>query len=415
MKKIISLLFLSSIFISACQKSNEPVPEPVKSKRVVLTYMFGDISLWEPLLTSVNQMEEDAPAKEDGTLLVYLDYSTSVTQFRSPVLLEISYDNTNSIVSRVVKTYPKDQDAGDPEVFGSVLNQVIQEYPADSYGLIMAGHGDGWITASSTPKGRSIGGSERLKGKYMDIDKLAAAIPASLHFDFIAFHACLMAEAAALYELKDKCDYVVASVETLPFLGFPYHLATKYLFIQPYADLYNFIKTTTEYYNTVDKTDVAYFTLGLYNMDKMEQLAKVVKKCMDTMPLSYDQMRDGLWKQIGNSQNDSLMMYPWPKVAPRSEIKQPFYDFWPLINMVGDYNEALAYELYYTTKDVVRIKNSVLGNMIQTDVFKDYQVFSTGLSFYIPDKKKNAESDNAFYDRFQWSKASGFTREKDSN
>lgn len=88
----------------------------------------------------------------------------------------------------------------------------------------------------------------------MDIDKLAAAIPASLHFDFIAFHACLMAEAAALYELRDKCDYVVASVETLHSFGFPYHLATKYLFTQPHADLYNFIKITTDYYNGVDKT-----------------------------------------------------------------------------------------------------------------------------------------------------------------
>lgn len=166
MKKIISLVVvLSSILISSCQKSDEPGQKPVKSKRVVLAYMFGDIDLWESLLTSVNQMEEGAPANEDGTLLVYLDNSPSVTQFRSPVLLEISYDNAKSIVSRVVKTYPKDQDAGDPEVFASVLNQAIEEYPADSYGLVMAGHGSGWITAPpTTPHGRSIGGSERLKG-----------------------------------------------------------------------------------------------------------------------------------------------------------------------------------------------------------------------------------------------------------
>ncbi|MEG2665522.1 MAG: clostripain-related cysteine peptidase [Bacteroidales bacterium] len=414
MKKNALLLTLCILLFNACNKSDTLKEEKTQSKRVVLAYLFGDINLWEPLLENVNQMEEGAPLKEEGTLLVYLDWSPSATQFRAPVLLEISRDDTKSIVSRIVHTYPKDQDAGNPDVFASVLKQVTEEYPADSYGLIMGGHGNGWIVSPPTTESKSIGNSERINGKNLDIDKLANAIPASLHFDFIAFHACLMAEAATLYELKDKCDYMVASVELLPGYGFPYHLATKYLFTQPHADLSNFIKTTTNYYdNDVNKNEIGYYTLGLYRMDKMEHLAQVTQKCMEALPISYDEMRKEIWNDVANSQNDTLMVYPWPKMIPLSKTNKSFYDFCTLCDLVRKYNEALGYELMAAVDDVVRIKNEVLGTGIVTDVFQNYVYSSQGMSFYIPNGMVSPALDKAFYERFGWSKSAGFTQEKD--
>lgn len=413
MKKNILLFTLCTLLFSACDKSDTLKEEKAQSKRVVLTYFFGDINLWEPLFESVNQMEKGAPLKEEGTLLVYLDWSPSATQFRAPVLLEISRDDTENIVSRVVRTYHKDQDAGNPDVFASVLKQVTEEYPADSYGLIMGGHGNGWIVSPPSAESKSIGNSERIKGGFLDIDKLATAIPASLHFDFIAFHACLMAEAATLYELKDKCDYMVASVELLSSYGFPYHLATKYLFTQPHADLSNFIKTTTNYYdNDVDKNKIGYFTLGLYRMDKMEHLAKVTKKCMEALPISYDEMRKEIWNDVANNKYDTLMVYPWPKMKPFSKTNESFYDFITLIELVGEYNEALGYELLAAVDDVVRIRSAVLGTYIATDVFQNYVYFSKGMSFYIPNGMVSPALDKTFYERFGWSKSAGFTQKK---
>ena len=88
--------------------------------RTVLVYMIGDVNLWQEQWTNLNRLEAGWNDDIDGNLLVYLDPSPHTTQFPNPVLLEIVPDQTDAIVSRVVKSYPE-QNATDKAVMRGVL------------------------------------------------------------------------------------------------------------------------------------------------------------------------------------------------------------------------------------------------------------------------------------------------------
>lgn len=56
---------------------------------------------------SLNEIEAGWEDGTDGNLIVYLDKSPYLTQFSSPVLLKIRHDETDRIVSEVIKYYPE--------------------------------------------------------------------------------------------------------------------------------------------------------------------------------------------------------------------------------------------------------------------------------------------------------------------
>ena len=394
----VALLFA----LGSCQQ--EPgIALKDQTQRTVVAYLFGDVNLWDAMLMSINQMEAGWSPETNGTLLVYLDASPHVTQFGGPVLLEIAHDTTEAIVSRVVKRYP-DRDAADPAVFAEVLRDATELYPAQSHGLIVGGHANGWLT---TPEdhSKSIGNSERFNGPQLDIDQLAAALP--VHYDFIVFHACLMGEAAALYQLRDKTDYVLASVESLPGYAYPYHEVVPTLFTQPYADLYRFSTLTQDYYASkiAPTGHLNYMTVGAYRMAKMEELAAQTKKAIERIGPTYAQLLNYMYDQtVRDPSTNGLLSYP--QSAPQSVL---FFDFGLLCELTQSVDPAVANELSNAVKKVV-IQNYAVGGRLDLST---YTTRSLGLSFYVPYPKSLGPAvediNRAFYTRFGWSAAAGFT------
>lgn len=96
----------------------------------------------------------------------------------------------------------------------TVLNDVVTLYPVESQGLIIGAHGNGWlpgIEAHSETKGLS--GPDRY-GSTLEIADLAKVLP--VKYDFIIFHACNMSNAESVYQLRNKCDYIMASALLFP-------------------------------------------------------------------------------------------------------------------------------------------------------------------------------------------------------
>lgn len=403
MKNKLLLLFALCLLFTGCAKEDPALK--AATKRTVVAYLFDDINLWDYLLESVNLMETGLDPDTDGTLLVYLDASPHITQFGSPVLLEIEHDTTDAIVSRVVKTYP-DQDASDPKVFATVLKETTELYPADSYGLIVGGHGYGWVTANEK-HARAIGSSDRFGTPSLDIDDLAEALP--VHYDFIVFHACLMGEAATLYQLRDKTDYVVASVESLPGYGYPYHQNISTLFTQPYADLYKFARLSQQAYQTeANPATFAYMTVGTYRMAQMEALADQVNRALTMLNMTYSDMMQYCQGIVNRPELHGFLAYPYPEVAGGAEDLL-FFDFMLLHALVDDKDPAMAKSLLKAINNVV-IQKYIQGGVLNVQL---YSTLSHGLSFYIPYPTsvapKVAAFNQAFYTRFAWSAASGFT------
>ena len=104
----------------------------------------------------------------------------------------------------------------DPETLSSFIRYCAKNYPANRYELIMWDHGGGSVSGYGYDEKYKSAGSMRLG----EIDK--ALRSGGVTFDFIGFDACLMATAETALMLDNYADYMIASEETEPGIGWYY-------------------------------------------------------------------------------------------------------------------------------------------------------------------------------------------------
>ena len=91
-----------------------------------------------------------------------------------------------------------------------------QRFPASRYGLILWDHGGGSVSGYGYDEKFASTGSMSLFG----VDQ--ALKDAGVKFDFVGFDACLMATAETALMLAEHADYLIASEETEPGVGWYY-------------------------------------------------------------------------------------------------------------------------------------------------------------------------------------------------
>ena len=104
----------------------------------------------------------------------------------------------------------------DPEVLAGFIQYCAGKFPASRYELILWDHGGGSISGYGYDEKFARSGSMGLAG----IDQ--ALTKAGVTFDFIGFDACLMATAENALMLTKHADYLIASEETEPGVGWYY-------------------------------------------------------------------------------------------------------------------------------------------------------------------------------------------------
>lgn len=103
-----------------------------------------------------------------------------------------------------------------PETLTSFIKYCTTNFPANRKELILWDHGGGSVSGYGYDEKFSSSGSMTLAG----IDK--ALKNSGTTFDFIGFDACLMATAENALMLNDYADYLIASEETEPGIGWYY-------------------------------------------------------------------------------------------------------------------------------------------------------------------------------------------------
>ena len=104
----------------------------------------------------------------------------------------------------------------DPATLSGFIKWAAKNYPADRYELILWDHGGGSISGYGYDEKYASKGSMNLAG----INKALKA--GGVQFDFIGFDACLMATAETALMLNNHADYMIASEETEPGIGWYY-------------------------------------------------------------------------------------------------------------------------------------------------------------------------------------------------
>ena len=103
-----------------------------------------------------------------------------------------------------------------PDNLASYIQWCAENYPADRYDLILWDHGGGSVSGYGYDEKYKSSGSMTLSGIQKALEK------GGVKFDFVGFDACLMATAETALMLGNYADYMVASEETEPGVGWYY-------------------------------------------------------------------------------------------------------------------------------------------------------------------------------------------------
>ncbi len=386
-------LLLAAILFTSCEKDDIPVQW---ANKTILVYMVANNDLSyrygfddKDIAEMIEGMQN---SKYVGNLILYVDKNTS-TQ-----LISIEKDDNGVYQKKLIKEYDE-RNSASYSVFSSVLKEVLARYPANSYGLFMWSHGDGWLPSpnnSIQTRWYGVDGSN-----YMDISEIKKALEEAPHFDFIYFDDCFMQSVEVAYELRAYADYIMGSPTETPGPGAPYQLLMDLVF-QDKAD----VKTMMErYYNYYDYTsnDEAYIkdkwkygaAISAIKCDELEGLATATK-----------QIVDNYIDNIKAIDRNTVQVYD--NYSPSYRPKQAYYDFYDLISRVAkdedlhvwkeQLDRAVPYK--YSTPTCY---SAYIRNIFPINVY-------SGISVYIPSFAADYSNWNNFYQTFEWGQASGWNK-----
>lgn len=296
---ITSFFILTSIV--TCQEGDEypPVPEPKVSPqpkpetamRTVLVYMAADNSLSSRedfAQMDLDEIFEGASGvdTEQNNLIVYIDRYKA--QF--PQLIRICRNMDHELMMDTLRTYEYGRNSVGIEEMKEVFTQVSSDFPADSYGLVLWSHGEGWLPYETNSNTRWFGQD---RSNYMNIPQLHEAMQALPHLDFLLFDACFMQSIEVAYQLRDCADYILGSPTEIPGPGAPYDKVVPSFFSSskdigavtrnialayytPYAEIY----TDTKLTNNVPWTGGV--SIGVLKSSELERLSAATRRLLTT-------------------------------------------------------------------------------------------------------------------------------------
>ena len=185
-------------------------------KVTIMVYMCGT-DLESKYGMASNDLAEMAKASlnDNVNIIVYTggceQWKTSAVSNRTNQIYKVA----NGGLTRLSEN-EGDKAMTDPNTLSGFIKYCANNYPANRNELIFWDHGGGSVTGYGYDQKHAASGSMTLAG----IDKALAS--GGVKFDFIGFDACLMATAENALMLSKYGDYMIASEETEPGVGWYY-------------------------------------------------------------------------------------------------------------------------------------------------------------------------------------------------
>lgn len=311
------ILCASALALSSCDNSDEPKPDvkPEKYTRTILAYAIASNNLADNIKNNRTQMLA-AMDNIDTNYYNFMIYEVYEEDGYASLMQAQRVNGEMQFMT--VKQYSRATFSTDPRRLREVILDVNAGYPSDDFDMMFLSHGNAWeYDVSVHPSFHSLG-FDKYDGKldFLNIDELAAAIPEGV-VDMIWFDNCYMSNIETAYELKDKCDYIVACPTEIWSAGTPYHLVVPYL-MKRTPDRAAAASQMGEYYKGMP------YTVTLMDLSKIEKVAEVSKKIftLTDRPSAY-----------------SLLCYS------RRGVHEPMYDFGQYLSetaQLGDRQDYLA-------------------------------------------------------------------------
>lgn len=289
MNKSCTLLILVLFSFFSCHRDEPQAPK--ECAHTLLIYMLAENNLYQ---NSEDDFKEIVAGMKHAPtsfgVYVYLD------DYNVPRLYQIT-----SSGAKLIKSYSELNSASTLQL-RTVLNQVKEKSPSQSYGLILWSHGYDWLPSPTGSRYTTSVASDikpRFFGQdgnnWMDISDIDAALSPN-ELLYIAFDACYMSSIEIAYRLKAKTQYLMVSPMEVLNEGFPYQLILPALYsnsINVYTErvLTDASRTYFEYYRDHQDDTKRYGAISLIRTSGLEQLAEA---CQPILSIRTANMTDGI-------------------------------------------------------------------------------------------------------------------------
>lgn len=388
--KSYNLFFLSGICLlfsicSGCSDDEEDLP-PTPISYTTLLYMAADNTMDDDVDYSISQLKAGAK-RSAGIVVVYLDRMNE-----APRLFKIT--QTGEEVP--LKSY-EEENSANVETLVRVIEETKELVPAEKFGLVLWSHSMGWVPSGyGSTNTRSIRKSKEVQAfprtRYIgldfhpgnattdnsiEIDALAAGLPDHVA-EYIWFDVCLMGSVEALYELRNKSDYLVASpTEVLAEAaynasGIPYAKVLPYMF----GGAEELKQACNAYYHHYNKMK--------YDVLRSATITLVDAAQLDNLYDATHGILSGRLSEVAEMDVSGLQVYH------TSDVPQVFFDLKDMLNSLQGTNEALLEAQLKKTVLYTAATSSFKNVVIHTDKY-------CGLSVYIPLKKWKEHTEYKYY------------------
>jgi hypothetical protein len=220
----------------------KPPARPADVKNwTVLVYLNADNNLESAGIRDINEMEQVGSSAEVN-ILVQIDrtpgWDATNGDWTGARRYYVTRDADPSLIHSTLLEDIGEVNMGDPGTLTDFVLWGVANYPANHYLLVIWNHGSGFKAPIDSVH-RDISYDDTF-GASISIPELASSLSGIKAFlgrnlDIVGMDACLMAMVEVAHEIRNYADYMVASQETEPLDGWPYHLFLQRLIDSPTA------------------------------------------------------------------------------------------------------------------------------------------------------------------------------------
>lgn len=372
------LLLLSVLCLSGCHNPEREA----RNRQVVLIYFAGNNSLSSEGTDDYALLKQSwLPQKNEREqiLLVFRHFYG-----QDPALVRLCKDRKGNVLEQVIRDYPAGTNSALPQTLSAVIADAEEAWPAARHGLVLWSHATGFLPPGYyiDPKERSGGGSllsfAEDHGVEMDLLDLRQAL-SKIHYEFIIFDCCLMANVEVAYELRHCSDYLAFSPTEILSDGFPYGSMIQPLFSLRSEEA---MKTVCRSYMEQYRAQSGLYrsaTITLVRTDALEQLARACKP-------------------VFQNHREQILTVDRSDIQPYFRFdKHWFYD---IDDFVGHISTDSEYRAFISALDQAVVFKDATEAFLSINI-KNY----SGLSIYIPRPEYTVL--NNYYKTLQWNRATG--------
>ena len=348
-----------------------------------MVYMAADNNLEGAGIEDLNEMET-VGSSEDLNYIVQVDraegYDTSNGDWKGAKRYRMEKDDDSSIVNTPELEDMGEINMGDPDTLVDFIIWATDNYPAKHYFLDLWNHGGAfWGVCWDDSEG---------DGDPITMLEMSDALDTATrhmgrNIDIIGFDACLMAQLAILYQVKDYSDYAVASGFVEPGDGWPYERIFSGLDKKPDmspsdlgSEIVNdYMDSYTD--NNDDPNDSYMVTMALFDLSKIVDLTQELNRY--SMLLATNNIPHNLQVKLARSRAECYA-YP-PNPGPFKLSPYTLFDLIDLLEKMDNYVLADS-ELDASGRKVIQLAEDMIVDSRADSVHQD----ATGLTLYFPNE-----------------------------